>query len=177
LTVAQSEPYDSRKHWANTKGRLAPTEVTLAMAEFFEISTPRQMLEKAQRDFQKLSQNTDTDNVFNFFVTAYHIVDYVKALKTVATDDIEALYEEPDFRRCRYICNKSKHRMLEKGDDEFVTYRRPSAALDEFTLGESALGLGRAYFIIDDTEQVDILDLGQRIISRWEAFFKTHGIG
>ncbi len=147
------------------------------MAEIFELSTPRHMLEKARRDFEKLSQDTNTNNVFDFFVTAYHIVDYVKALKTVAPDDINALYEEPDFRRCKYICNKSKHRTLEKGDDEFVTYRRPSSALGEFTLGESALGLGRAYFIIDDAEQVDILDLGRRIVIRWEAFFETHSIG
>lgn len=146
------------------------------MAEFFEYSTPREILEKAKRDLQKLSQDIDIDNIFNFFVTAYHVVDYVKALDTVPADDIKALYKEPDFRKCRYICNKSKHRTLDKGDDEFLTYRRPSAALGEFILGESALGLGRAYFIIDETEQVDVLNLGQRIIDRWEAFFNTHSI-
>jgi hypothetical protein len=146
------------------------------MAEFFEHSTPRQMLEKAKRELEKLSRDTQTDNIFNFFVTAYHVVDYVRVLKTVPPDDIEALYEEPDFRKCRYICNKCKHRILEKGDDEFVTYRRPSAALGELTLGESALGLGRAFFVIDETEQVDVLDLGRRIIDRWEAFFDTHTI-
>jgi hypothetical protein len=146
------------------------------MAKFFEYSTPRQILEKAKRDLQKLSQDTDIDNVFNFFVTAYHVVDYVKVLNTVPTDDIKALYEEPDFRKCRYICNKSKHRTLDKGDDEFITYQRPSAALGECILGESVLGLGRAYFIIDETEQVDVLDLGQRIIDRWEAFFNTHSL-
>lgn len=146
------------------------------MAKFFEYSTPRQILEKAKRDLQKLSQDTDIDNVFNFFVTAYHVVDYVKALNTVPTDDIKALYEEPDFRKCRYICNRSKHRTLGEGDDEFITYQRPSAALGEFILGESVLGLGRAYFIIDETEQVDVLDLAQRIIDLWEAFFNTHSI-
>jgi hypothetical protein len=146
------------------------------MAKFFEYSTPRQILEKAKRDLQKLSEDTNIDSIFNFFVTAYHVVDYVKVLNTVPVDDIKALYEEPDFRKCRYICNKSKHRTLDKGDDEFITYKRPSAALGEFMLGESALGLGRAYFIIDEAEQVEVLDLGKRIIDRWEAFFNTHSI-
>lgn len=146
------------------------------MARFFEYSTPRQILGKAKRDLQELSQDTNIDNIFNFFVSAYHVVDYVKVLNTVPAGDIKALYEEPDFRKCRYICNKSKHRTLDKGDDEFITYRRPSAALGECILGESVLGLGRAYFIIDEAEQVDVLDLGKRIIDRWEALFNTHGI-
>ena len=134
------------------------------MVKFFEYSTPRQILDKAKRDLQKLSQDTNTDNIFNFFVTAYHVVDYIKALNTVPAGDIEALYEEPDFRKCKYVCNKSKHRTLDKGDDEFITYQRPSAALGEFVLGESMLGLGRAYFIIDEAEQVDVIDLGKRIV-------------
>jgi len=150
----------------------------LAMTEFFENLTPRQMLEKAKCDLQKLSQDINIDNVFNFFVTAYHVIDHIKVLKTVPQDDIDALYKEPDFRKCMYICNKCKHRILNRGqgDDEFLTYQRPSAALGEFVLGQSALGLGRAYFIIDETEKVDVLDLGQRIIDRWEAFFNTHSI-
>lgn len=150
------------------------------MTESFENLAPRQMLEKAKYDLHKLSQDINIDNAFNFFVTAYHVIDHVRVLKTVPEDDINAFYEEPDFRKCMYICNKCKHRTLNeskrKRDDEFLTYQRPGAALGEFIIGESVLGLGRAYFIIDEAEQVDVLDLGKRIIDRWEAFSNTHSI-
>ena len=146
------------------------------MAEFFENSTPRQMLEKAKREYQKLTESLDSDNIFNFFVTAYHVVDHVKKLVTIPKEAMNRIYLNPDFKKCKYICNKSKHRVLSKDDDEFITYRRPAATLGEFTLGESALGIGRAYFIIDGTEQVDVLELGQRIIDLWETFFKKHNI-
>jgi hypothetical protein len=145
------------------------------MTAFFEFSTPRQILGKAIRDLQKLEEELTIDNVFNFFVTAYHVVDYVRTMEAAPDDAIRDLYEEPDFRMCRYICNKGKHLAL-RGGDEFSTYYRPGSALGEFVIGESALGLGPAYLVIDDTDQVDVIDLGQRIIRRWESFFEEHGI-
>jgi len=42
--------------------------------------------------------------------------------------------------------------------------------------GESIYGGGRAYFIIDKNEQVDVLELGQKIINLWEGFFRKHNI-
>jgi hypothetical protein len=148
------------------------------MAEFFENSTPRQMLEKAKREYQKLGESLDSDNIFNFFVTAYHVVDHIKKLATIPKEDMNKLYSNPDFKKCKYICNKSKHRVLSKGDDEFITYRRPGAVYGEAVFGESVYGGERAYFIIDKNEQINInvLELGQEIIDLWETFFKEHNI-
>lgn len=146
------------------------------MADFFEYATPRQMLEKAKRELQRLAEDMTSDNVFNFFVTAYHIVDRVEVPGTVPRQDIRALYSNPDFKKCKYICNKSKHRKLKKDDDEFSTYRRPAAVFGEAVFGESIYNGGRAYFIIDKNERVDVLELGQDIIYLWETFFNEHNI-
>ncbi len=40
---------------------------------FFELKTPRDMLEKARREHTRLSTAFDIDNVFNFFVTVHHM--------------------------------------------------------------------------------------------------------
>ena len=41
---------------------------------FFELRTPRDLLEKAHREHDRLTCAFNIDNVFNFFVTAFHIV-------------------------------------------------------------------------------------------------------
>ena len=134
------------------------------------------MLEKAKRELQRLTENMESDKIFNFFVTAYHVVDRIKVLGTVPVKDIKDLYSNPDFKKCKYICNKSKHLVLSNGDDEFITYRRPSAVFGEAVFGESLFNGERAYFIIDKNEQVDVLELGQKIINLWETFFNEHNI-
>jgi hypothetical protein len=45
---------------------------------YFELRTPQDMLAKAYRERERLREGLDIDNVFNFFVTAGHIYDYVK---------------------------------------------------------------------------------------------------
>jgi len=144
------------------------------MAEFFELTTPRHMLEKAKREFQGLANEIDSDKIFNFFVTAYHVYDYIK--RVVPEKDMNDIRSNPDFKKCRYICNKNKHRTLRKGDDEFITYRRPGAVFGEAVFGESLFNGKRAYFIIDKNEQVDVLELGQKIINLWEAFFNEYNV-
>ena len=76
---------------------------------FFELRTPSDVLDKAKRDYAKMETATSTDTIFNFFVTTYHVIDYVKALGTVPESAIKMLYDDPDFRMCQFLCNKGKH--------------------------------------------------------------------
>ncbi|MCK4783888.1 MAG: hypothetical protein KAV87_09075 [Desulfobacteraceae bacterium] len=140
---------------------------------FFTFSSPRHILYKAKRDLISLRNNLNIDNVFNFFVTAYHIVDYVKSISTIPQSDIDALYENEDFRMCRFICNKGKHITLIRGD-EFDTYRHPGSTLGDFTLGETLLGVGEAYLVIGEEGQIEVLHLAERVIAMWEEFFQSH---
>jgi hypothetical protein len=43
-------------------------------------------------------------------------------------------------------------------------------------LGEAALGEGESYSLIAGEQQVDIIDLGQRLLEKWERFFRDNGI-
>jgi hypothetical protein len=45
---------------------------------FLELRTRRDMLMKAKREHSRLKTIFDIDNVFNFFVTANHIRDYIE---------------------------------------------------------------------------------------------------
>ena len=142
---------------------------------FFQFVGPRDILNKAHRDLARLHSDPNIDTVFDFFVTAYHVMDYVKALGTVPATSLDSLYAEEDFQMCQYICNKGKHLALRRGDS-YETHRRPGAALGDFTLGETPLGADPAYLVIGDSGQVNVVDLADRIFDRWEAFFRDNAI-
>jgi hypothetical protein len=47
--------------------------------KLFDLSSPRDMLNKANRELVKLKVDLDIDKFFNCFASLYHVMDYVKA--------------------------------------------------------------------------------------------------
>jgi hypothetical protein len=45
---------------------------------FLTLATARDIFEKAKREYSRMLSDPNIDNVFNFFVTAYHIRDYIE---------------------------------------------------------------------------------------------------
>ena len=84
---------------------------------FFELANPRDMFQKAERELQRLQTDFTIDNVFNFFVTAYHIQDYVRTTSSVPQVDLEAFLKDVDLQDCRDLCDKGKHVRLTKRAD------------------------------------------------------------
>jgi hypothetical protein len=84
---------------------------------FFELRTPRDMLEKAHREHKRLLESFDIDNLFNFFVTAYHVQDYVQKTNSVPPAPLDAFLQDQDLKDCRDLCDKGKHLTLTKRDD------------------------------------------------------------
>lgn len=122
-----------------------------------------------------MKSDLNTDTIFNFFVTAYHVMDYVKAQGKASETAIAEFYDGQDFQICRDICNKGKHLELRKGDP-FTTHFRPGAVLGQMILGESMLGEAPSYSLYADGQQVDVVSLGQRVLEKWGRFFKDNGI-
>ena len=72
--------------------------------QFFELTSPRDMLEKARVEFTRMQADLSTNNVFNFVITANHIWDYAK-------DSGIPKHQLPsggDFQLCRELCNMAK---------------------------------------------------------------------
>ena len=84
---------------------------------YFELRTPRDMLDKARREHKRLTERVDIDNVFNFFVTAYHVKDYVEKKASVPQIALESFLADPDIKDCRDLCDKAKHLTLTKRSD------------------------------------------------------------
>jgi hypothetical protein len=111
-----------------------------------------------------------TDTVFNFFVTAYHVMDYVKAQGKARKIEIDKMYADSDFEMGNFICNKGKHIQLKKGDP-YKTKYKPGATLGRANLGEIEFGAAESYVIVEGTVEVNVLDLSERLIAKWDARF------
>jgi hypothetical protein len=73
---------------------------------FFELGTAENMLEKAKHELARLETERSIDHVYNFFVTAYHIVDYLDGRLPKAA--VDAIRHDPLIRLCGDACDKAK---------------------------------------------------------------------
>jgi hypothetical protein len=147
---------------------------------FFEVSHPRHMLEKAKRDFDRMISDLNTDTIFNFFVTTYHVRDYVEVQSEALRAAIKERFEKaPDFRMCDYICHKGKHLELKAKrwkDYPFKTQHNLGALFDGAPFDEVCFDANEGYCLVVDGEEIDVIALGRRVLEKWERFFKDNGI-
>lgn len=140
----------------------------------FELRTPHDMLEKARREHKRLTEHFDTDNLFNFFVTAYHISDYIRKTNVVSQTVIDTFLQDQDIKYCRDLCDKGKHLTLTKRPDPATQIW--SGCLGGAPLGALPLGGGNKWVLVTADREVDIEQLAEQVLLKWEEFFTTHGI-
>lgn len=159
--------------------------------KFFELITPRDMLDKAKREYKRMLNNIDVDSVFNFFVTVYHIVDYVEATGRFSYEspELKKMYGDKDLKNdnyygdfvaCRLICNSGKHlkisRDVKKYDIESINTEHSSSSAGQTMAGGTQFGEGDRYDIVVDGKREEVKELGTRLICKWEQFFADNGI-
>lgn len=77
------------------------------------------MLEKAKRELTRLVAENSIDHVYNFFVTAHHIIDHLdEHLRPQVRED-------QLIKNCGDACNKAKHMRI--GTEERKPSRRENA--------------------------------------------------
>lgn len=141
---------------------------------FLELRTPRDMLEKAKREHARMSAMPDIDHIFNFFVTAHHIRDYVEKSGAATPAQVEELFQDSDMKDCRDLCDKAKHLRLTKRPDP--TTHQPSGALGGAPIGALPLGAGGEWELWSNGRTVAIVPLTARVLRKWEAFFERNDL-
>lgn len=137
------------------------------------------MLEKAKRELDKMKSSLDTDSIFNFFVTTYHVMDYVRAKGSVSQSAIDAFYSDSDFQMCNFICNKGKHIQLKKyakTSDPYKTKHTLGVLYGAVSFNEAMYNEGESYVIVDGSREIDIIVLGESLIVKWEKFFADNSL-
>jgi hypothetical protein len=82
----------------------------------FGLNRPEELLDKLERDFERLQDDMGQQamlyTAFDFFVTAYTLVDWVKKHKSLTQAQVDALYQEMLIKICADLANGSKHFQL-----------------------------------------------------------------
>ncbi len=141
---------------------------------FFELITPRDMFEKLRRESQRLNSDLSVDNVFNFFVTGYHLSDYVRKASVVPEQALSAFLEDPDLKDCRDLCDKGKHLRLSKRADPKTAIWRGS--LGGAPLNALSINGGDRWVLLSGDRQIDVEWLAERVIAKWRGFLEAHGL-
>lgn len=132
------------------------------------------MLEKAKRELEKLRQKRDTDNIFNFFVTAFHIMDYVEKPNLIPPNDRKKFKRNPDFKACAFICNKGKHLTVSKNDKITAVVSR-GGAFNAAPWNSTPWNGSLAKCYVDG-QPINIVSLAERVIAKWDDFLTAHGL-
>jgi hypothetical protein len=142
----------------------------------FELKSPRDMLEKARREHQRLSTQFNIDNLFNFFVTAYHIQDYIRTSEAVAVTVLNAFMEEPDIKSCRDLCDQGKHLKLTRNNRTDPKTRILHGCVNGSPMNTMPVNGGWKWVAYIDSREVDVKRLAERILEKWELFFSENGL-
>ncbi len=135
------------------------------------------MLSKARRELSRLRDDVNIDTVFNFFVTAYHVQDYLRAEEPNCAGDVDALLTDPDLIVCRSICNQGKHlRVDRKANPVGAKVSVRSGVIGIGVVGEMVVGAGILWDLTYDGTSHDPIALSERVLAKLEAFFDAHGI-
>lgn len=141
---------------------------------FLELRTPRDMLEKAKREHARLQAGFDIDHVFNFFVTANHIRDYIEKTDALSRDVLKAFCSDADLRDACDLCDKAKHLRLTHRPDPST--HELSGAIGGAPFAALPIGGDGRWELWSGDRIVDIEYLAARVLAKWEAFFALHGL-
>jgi hypothetical protein len=139
---------------------------------YFELRTPADMLNKVRREHARLMACTDIDNVFNFFVTAYHIKDYIEKTNAVTQYMLDTFLSDRDIKDCHDLCDKGKHMRLTTRTDPIA--QNWHGGVGGAPVGIMTVNGGDKWMLFSDSRTVEVEALSSRVLLKWEQLFNDN---
>jgi len=136
----------------------------------------RDLFEKLERDAKKcIGEEVSSDNVFNFVISAYHLVEWIEKDSNVssgAKEDTGRLREDVYFKICCNMANGVKHFVPKR---EKITSEQ-GFGCGRFGYGDYGIGEEEIRIKISDGEFIDALDLIEGVLKLYRDFFKKYNL-
>jgi hypothetical protein len=143
----------------------------------YGFQTPRDLLEKLKRDGDRLWSDVTPDNLFNYVVTAWSLIDWIKNGPAVGDPVLESarkmLLDDPYLQVCRDLTNHSKHFTLRYSPS--VTGVASVGGYGTVPYGSAGYGQG-TYAIQAGADTYYVHDLIGEVLLLYETFFATYGL-
>ncbi len=150
------------------------------MSLTYGLTTAKELLEKLRRDAALLDEEVTSDRFFDFVVTGYSLIDWVKndpAVPAAAKAAVPLLYSDPWLKVCGDLATASKH---------FVLTSRVPVTIDASSqsgwgagrFGKGGWGVGEESIVItlNDGTSCSGLAFVQEVLHTWGRFFSANGI-
>jgi hypothetical protein len=146
----------------------------------FGFASIRDLFEKLKRDAAALDEQVTSDRLFNFAVTGYSMIDWVKndpSVPSPAKLDVHHLYGLQWLKICGNVANGCKHFTLTTANP-ITTSARSASGWGCGRYGKGAWGVGEESIsiLLNDGTSLSGLQLVEGVLLTWEQFFTTHGI-
>jgi hypothetical protein len=148
------------------------------MSLTFGLQNARDLFEKLKRDAALLDEEVTSDRFFNFVVTGYSIIDWLKHEPSVPQAATEAMYGDRWIKICGDLATASKHFKLTTRKNPIATAAKSSSGWGLGRYGKGGWGVGEEDIQIDlnDGSSLSALDLVEKVIETWDNFFSLHGL-
>jgi len=152
------------------------------MSLTYGLLTVKDLFEKLERDSKLLDEEVTSDRMFNFVVTGYSMIDWIKKDPSVpqsAKDEnqIESLYDNQWLKVCGDLATASKH--FEFTIRVSITSSSTSSqgyGVGRFGKGGVGSGEESIEILLNDGTKYDGLDLVNGVLNEWRQYFKLHGV-
>jgi hypothetical protein len=110
------------------------------------------LFRKLQRDVSRLNEEITSDDFFNFVITGYSLIDWVKhdamlPASVRAQEEIDLLYREPWLKVCGDLATASKHYTLTRRKS-VVTSAESQRGWGQGRYGKGGYGVGEEAIVI-----------------------------
>ena len=155
----------------------------------FDLSSTRDLFAKLQRDADALDEEVTSDRLFNFVVTGYSMIDWVKndpalPASTKKESAIKGLYNDKWLNICGDLATACKHFNIKKRQNKTTSGQLKTSSAPSLKgfgvgrFGKGVFGVGEESIEIqlNDGRTFNCLDLVQGVVTAWQTFFSAHGI-
>lgn len=140
------------------------------------------LFHKLQRDVGRLNNEITSDDLFNFVITGYSLIDWVKhdtSLPAFArtSDEIDRLHKEPWLKVCGDLATASKHYTLTRRKPVVIS-AESQRGFGVGRFGQGAYGVGEEAIEIriNNNSEWTALEFACGVLQAWLQFFERHGV-
>lgn len=142
-----------------------------------QIASSADLFDKLKRDAALFNDRVTSDGLFNFVVTGYSLIDWVKSdpvtkARPENSRVIDALYKDPWLQVCGDVATAAKHFALtsRKPITENVVSRQ-GFGLGRYGAGEYTVGEEEIVVVLTDGSEYSVLQLVEGVLATWSTYF------
>ncbi|HEU5341666.1 hypothetical protein [Edaphobacter sp.] len=132
------------------------------------------LFEKLKRDATLLDSEVTTDRFFNFVITGYSLIDWVKADPAMATVEVESLYANRWLKICGDLATAGKHFELSRRLP--ITIEASSSqgyGCGRYGRGGYGTGEEQIQIKLNDGTVINCLDFVREVVAFWAMVFSN----